>query len=134
MPQEEVYSVRLMLAAEGMPVGQTQAGCEVLKDQPIGQSPALQRINVIRATEGELAKTIQTLNGVSACRVHVVRPEAAIFTGRRGEATATVDVKTRSGYLLSGSNVAAIVHLVSGAVESLKPEKVVVIDATTTCP
>ena len=134
VPQEEVYSVRLMLAAEGMPVGQTQAGYEVLKDQPIGQSPAVQRINIIRATEGELAKTIQTLNGVSTCRVHVVRPEAVIFTGRRDEATATVVVKTRSGYRLSGSNVAAIVHLVSGAVESLRPEKVVVIDANNNMP
>ncbi len=134
VPQEKVYSIRLMLASEGMPVGQTQAGYEVLENQQIGTSPAVQRVNVTRAIEGELAKTIQTLNGVTACRVHVVRPEAPIFTGRRDEATATVVVRTRSGYQLSASNVAAIVHLVSGAVESLKPEKVVVIDANTNTP
>ena len=134
VPTEQVYSLRLALAADGMPVGQTQAGYEVLQDQPIGQSLTVQRVNIVRAAEGELAKTIQTLNGVTACRVHVVRPEAAIFTGRRDEATATVVIKTRSGYMLSGANVAAIVHLVSGAVESLKPQNVVVIDADTNTP
>ncbi len=134
VPREKVYSLRLALASEGMPVGQTQAGYEVLSDQPIGMSPAVQRVNLIRATEGELAKTIMTLHGVAACRVHVVRPESSIFTGRRDEATASVVIRTRGGYQLSPSNVGAIVHLVAGAVEGLSPEKVVVIDGDNNKP
>jgi len=65
---------------------------------------------------------------VDSARVHVVRPEAALFSKAGKAASATVVVKLRGGFQLSASNVAAIVHLVAGSVEDLQPDRVVVVD------
>lgn len=128
VPEEKVYSLRLSLASQGLPKGD-QAGYRILDEEKIGISPFAQRVNYLRAVEGELAKTIGLIDGVTSARVHVVRPEQEIFAGRDKEASATVMLRLRPGWRLTGSNVAAIVHLLAGSVEGLRPEKVVVVDA-----
>ncbi len=127
VPQGEVYSLRLTMAGAGLPTG-GQAGYKVLDENRIGASPFIQRVNYIRAIEGELAKTIRLIEGVNAARVHVVRPEATLFTGQQKKATATVALRLRAGWRLSRTNVAAIVHMIAGAVEGLTTTDVVVVD------
>ena len=128
VPTDKVYSLRLTLASQGLPKGE-QAGYRILDDEKIGVSPFSQRVNYNRAVEGELAKTIQLLDGVVSARVHIVRPEEAIFAGRDKESTATVVLRLKSGWRLTASNVAAISHLVAGSIEGLTPQKVVIVDA-----
>ncbi|MFA6132739.1 MAG: flagellar basal-body MS-ring/collar protein FliF [Phycisphaerae bacterium] len=128
VPSEKVYSLRLLMAGQGMPKGD-QGGYRILDEEKLGASPFTQRINYVRAVEGELAKTICMLEGVNTARVHVVKPEGNIFAGKDKEASATVVLALRSGGKLTSGNVAAIVHLISGSIEGLSPEKVVVVDS-----
>lgn len=128
VPSGKVASVRLELAGQGLP-RTDQGGYSILDNEKIGISPSMQRVNYLRAVEGELAKTVQMIEGVVSARVHVVKPEEAIFVGRDREASATVFLKLRPGWRLSPGNVAAVVHLVSGAVEGLKPSSVKLVDA-----
>lgn len=124
---DKVYALRLSLAGESLPGGD-QAGYRILDDEKIGASPFTQRINHTRAIEGELAKTIDYIEGVASCRVHVVQPEGTLFTDKGKDSTATVMLRLKGGRTLTQANVAAIVHLVAGSVENLRPEKVVVVD------
>lgn len=128
VPQDKVYALRLSLASQGLPKGD-QAGYRILDEEKIGISPFAQRVNYLRAIEGELAKTIGVIDGVVSARVHVVRPEEVLFAGKDKEASATVMLRVRPGWRLTSSNVAAIVHLLAGSVEGLKPDRVVVVDA-----
>lgn len=127
VPVDQVHSLRLTMASQGMPVG-GQAGYQILDREKLGTSPFTQRVNYTRAIEGELAKTIKLINGVTVTRVHIVRPETALFAAQKKNASATVLVRVRPGWRLSPSNVAAIANLVAGSVENLAPEKVVVVD------
>ena len=127
VPAEKVYSLRLTMAAQGLPTGE-QAGYRILDEEKIGTSPFTQRVNYIRAVEGELARSIQIIEGVAAARVHVVRPEGSIFASRTKQASATVVLRLKGGYRLSPGNVPAIVHLVAGSLEGVSPKNVVVVD------
>lgn len=131
VPQEKVYTLRLELAGAGLPAGD-QRGYKIIDDEKIGTSPFTQRLNYRRAIEGEIAKSIQVMEGILAARVHVVRPESSLFSDREKSSSATVVLKLKPGFRLGQRNVAAIIHLVSGGVENLKPEGVVVVDSTGT--
>jgi flagellar M-ring protein FliF len=128
VPKEHVYSLRLQMASQGLPEG-SHAGYSILDKEKIGASPFSQRVNYTRAIEGELAKTVELIDGVVSARVHVVRPEAPVFAGEERQASATVAVRTHPGRQLSSANVAAVVHLVAGSVEGLVPGNVVVVDS-----
>ncbi len=123
-----IYALRLDMASEGLPAGE-QAGYRILDDEKIGASPFTQHVNYIRAVEGEIAKSIQILDDVVSARVHVAKPEGSIFAAAKQQASATAVLRVKSGRRLSGTSVAAIVHLLAGSVEGLSPDKVVVVDA-----
>ncbi|MEA3368154.1 MAG: flagellar basal-body MS-ring/collar protein FliF, partial [Planctomycetota bacterium] len=128
VPSEKVYALRLQLAGEGLPTG-GQQGYRILDTEKIGTSPFTQRVNYIRALEGELAKTIALIDGVEHARIHIVRTESRLFHKAEGGTSATVAIRVRPGRRLSPGNVAAIVHMVAGGVERLDPENVVVVDS-----
>jgi flagellar M-ring protein FliF len=128
VPSEKVYALRLQLAGEGLPTG-GQQGYRILDTEKIGTSPFTQRVNYVRALEGELARTITLIDGVEHARIHVVRTESRLFREDEAGTSATVAVRLRPGRRLSQGNVAAIVHMVAGAVDHLSPENVVVVDS-----
>jgi len=128
VPSEAVYQLRVDMAREGLPSGE-QSGYKIFDDEKIGTSPFVQNINLKRALEDELAKSIQMIEGVVRARVHIVTPEQTLFTSDAGSTTASVVLHLRPGYRLTSLNIAAIAHLVSGSVEQLKAESVTVIDS-----
>ncbi len=128
VPKEQVYQLRLDLAKEGLPSGE-QNGYKLFDDEKIGVSPFVQNINLKRALEDELAKSIQTIDGVAHARVHIVNPEQKLFASDQEKTTASVVLKLKPGYRLSGTNIAAITHFVSGGVKGLKSENVTIIDS-----
>jgi len=85
-------------------------------------------VNYQRALEGELERTIQTLSEVEAARVHIVLPRESLFTDRERDAKASIVLKLRR--LPSHESEQAIIQLVSGAVENLRPENVTLVDST----
>jgi flagellar M-ring protein FliF len=127
-PREHVYQLRLDLAKEGLPAGE-QSGYKLFDEEKIGVSPFVQNVNLKRALEDELAKSIQMIDGVAHARVHIVNPEQKLFASEQEQTTASVVLRLQPGYRLSGTNIAAITHMVSGSVKGLKSENVTVIDS-----
>jgi len=128
VPEAKVYSLRLSLAGQGL-VGGGSDSYRIIDNQPIGASPGIQRINYIRAVQGELARTIKSLDGVAGCRVHISNPERRMFNRDEDAPSASVAVKMKAGRRLSTNNVSAIVHMVAaGAGGGLTSDNVVVVD------
>jgi flagellar M-ring protein FliF len=127
VPEEDVYSLRLGLAQDGLPTG-SDGGYKVLDDERLGSSPFTQRVNYNRAREAVLARTIEEFDSVVSARVHIVQQETALFAGDEKEASASVMVRLAGGRALGEGSVWAIVHLVAGAVRGLRPSNIAVTD------
>ncbi len=128
VPKEKVYQLRLDMAKEGLPAGK-QGGYKLFDNEKIGVSPFVQNINLKRALQEELAKSIQMIDGVVYARVHLVSPKQSLFAAQGEKTSASVVLRLRVGYRLSNLNIAAITHLVAGSVEGLNSENVTVIDS-----
>lgn len=128
VPQKDVYQLRLDLSAAGLPEGGT-TGYELLDKQGITTSEFRQRVDYQRALEGELSKTISSIDGVQGTTVHLVIPEQALFSEDTRQPSASVLIKGKPGRTLSAGQVQAVVHLVSSSVEGLDPAQVTVADA-----
>jgi len=126
VPQSKVYETRLSLAGQGLPGSGT--GYELLDTNKLGWTDFVQKLQYHRALEGEIARTIQTLDEVSAARVHLVMPEPSLFTSEEKPTTASVVLRMKPGARLAAGQVRGIVHLVSSAVEGLKPDNVTILD------
>lgn len=133
VPADKLDSSRLEIASEGMPKS-GRLGFELFDKLNWGQTDFDEKVNYQRALEGELERTIQTLNGVESARVHLVLPSDSLFLDRQSQAKASVTLKMRSRGGLSRDMQTSIARLVSGAVEKLVPEDVTVVDADTNRP
>jgi flagellar M-ring protein FliF len=125
--RDKVATARLMLAGKGLPTA-SSVGYEIFDSQSaLGQTDFVQQLNMKRATEGELARTIRALDGVTFARVHLVLPERQLFQDATDQASASVTIGVGAREP-STDQVHAVQNLVAGAVPDLKPERVVVID------
>lgn len=124
-PQDRLAELRMTFAGDQLG---GKIGYEVLDaEQPFGLSASREKMNETRAIEGELARSISTLQAVSSARVHIVMPDKALFAREERKASAAVTVKTRSR--LSAENIEAIRSLVAASVPDLAPEAISIIDA-----
>jgi flagellar M-ring protein FliF len=129
VPADKMYDLRNTLATEGLPRGGGVVGNEIFDKHDFTATDFTQHMNYRRALEGELTRTIDQLDGVLETRVHLALPEKQLFSEKEEPATGSVVLHLRPGYELDGQRVAGIVHLVSSAVEGLKPENVTVHNA-----
>lgn len=129
VPQELVYDMRLELAREGLPRG-GGAGFELFDKSSYGMTEFLQDVNYQRALQGELARTISSLNEVEEARVHLTIPKNRLFISEEEAAKAAVVIKLRRGANLNQEQVKAISSLVSGAVKGLNTDSVQIVDTT----
>ena len=128
VPRDKVARLRMNLAENGLPKG-GGVGYEIFdKSDALGATNFIQNINHLRALEGELSRTIRSLDRVEAARVHLVMPDRPLFSRDKIEASASIVLKVNG--TLAQSQVRAIRHLVATAVNGLKPERVSVIDET----
>ncbi len=127
VPAEMVMPLRLKLAEEGLPTRGT-IGWEKFDDQDFTRTEFEQNINRLRAIQGELARTITAIDGITSARVHIVMPKKALFQEDEQEPTSAIYIKTQRGKELSQRQIRGITHLVSRSVEGLKPEKVTIIN------
>ncbi|OAN57292.1 flagellar basal-body MS-ring/collar protein FliF [Sphingomonas sp. TDK1] len=125
-PEDKLAELRMSMASEKLG---GKIGYEVLdEEQPFGVSASRAKMNETRAIEGELSKSIQTIQSVTAARVHIVMPERAMFANESRKATAAVTIKTKGH--IGSEQVAAIRYLVSSSVPELSPDAVSVVDQT----
>lgn len=127
VPAEKIHDARLDLAVSAMPSGKA-VGFEVFDTSSMGRSTFTEKVNYHRALEGELARTIRHLDGVEQVRVHLVTPERRAFKEMDVAASASVVVSLRKGFELTPRQAQVIRQFVSGAVERLAPNQVVIID------
>jgi flagellar M-ring protein FliF len=125
---ERVHEVRMALAAQGLPKG-GGVGFELLeKEQGFGTSEFIQLARHQRAIEGELARTIETIESVQRARVHLAIPKRSVFIRDRQDPTASVMVQLLPGRALEQGQVRAIVHMVASSVPSMVATNVKVVD------
>ena len=127
VPSAEVYATRMKLAASGLPKG-AGVGFEVLDKEPMGTSQFVERINYQRALEGSLGRTIESLSAVESATVHLAIPKPSVFLSEAEKPSGSVLLKLYPGRVLSGAQVAGIVHLVASAVAGLGDKDVSVVD------
>jgi flagellar M-ring protein FliF len=129
VPRSRVLDARMMLSAEGLP-SRGSIGYEIF-DEPdaLGQTQFQQNINRLRALEGELARTIASLDGVASARVHLVLPERQLFARDAEQPSASIVIQLRRDELTSGQ-VRAIRNLVASATPGLSANRVTILDET----
>jgi len=126
VPKDNVLRLRMDLASKGLPQG-GGVGYEIFdKSDSMSTTSFVQNVNQLRALEGELSRTIRSLDRVQNARVHLALPEKQLFQRDKKEARASIVLKVRGD--LEAGQVRAIRHLVATAVEGLKPDRVSVVD------
>ncbi len=126
--RDQITQTRMKLAGSGLP-SRGQVGYEIFDQQStLGATSFVQNINQVRALEGELARTISSLARIKTARVHLVLPERELFRRERKDPTASIVLNVRGE--LSASEIRAVQHLVSSAIEGLTPSRVSIVDDT----
>jgi flagellar M-ring protein FliF len=116
------------MADQGLPSGGS-IGYEIFDDSDsLGTTNFVQNVNLVRALEGELARSIRTLSSVNSARVHLVMPKRQLFSRERRQPSASVILKMNGPGRLEKPQVMAIQHLVAAAVPSLAPGRISIVD------
>jgi flagellar M-ring protein FliF len=127
VPRDQVASTRLMLSGKGLPTAGS-VGYEIFDNaSALGQTDFVQQLNRQRALEGELARTIRSLDGITSARVHLVLPKRQLFEDEAEQPSAAVTIGV-GGREPGPDQVRAMQNLVAGAVPNLKPDRVTVVD------
>ena len=127
VPASQVHDARLLLASQGLPRG-GGVGFELFDRSDFGSSEFTQRVNLRRATEGELARTISRLQAVRSARVHVTMPEKGLYRDDDRHAAAAVVLNLQPGRTMHERELAGVRHLVASAVGGLDADSVTVVD------
>ena len=128
VPADQADRLKIQLISEGLPESGI-VGYEILDATNFGMSDFMQNLNYKRALEGELMRTLRTLDEVSDARVHLVIPEPSLFTDEVEPPTATVVLDLKQNRSLAANKVEAIANLIaSAAVEGLDPQMVTIVD------
>jgi flagellar M-ring protein FliF len=131
VPVEMVPELRLKLAQAGLPKG-TTTGFELMDNARFGQSQLQERTNLQRALEGELTRSITSIQAVQSARVHLALPQQNGFFREQQKPSASVLLTLHPGRTLDRAQVAGIVHLVSSSVPEMTPKSVSIVDQNST--
>ena len=127
VPAGRTAQARMLLAEKGLP-SSTNAGYELFDNVgSLGLTSFMQEVTRVRALEGEIARTIQSIAGIKAARVHIVVSERANF--RRDEQQPSASVVIRAAGIDATTTAMSIRHLVAAAVPGLSADKVTVLDS-----
>jgi flagellar M-ring protein FliF len=130
VPRDRKLDIRVKMAEQQLPSGgSVSMGYEVFdKGDALGSTNFTQNVNLLRAMEGELARTIRSMDRVKSARVHLVLPRREAFSREVQEPSASIVIKMDGNIRLNKEQVSAIQHLVAAAVPKLKPSRISIID------
>jgi flagellar M-ring protein FliF len=131
VPQSKVYSTRLTVSAAGLP-NSGQSGYSLLDKEGVTTSQFKQQVDYQRAIEGELARTIQSINGVQSASVHLAIPQQDVFNDGTSKPSAAVLLTVAPGTQLTSAQVQSVVYLVSSSVPQMAAADVTVTDSNGT--
>ena len=126
IPQELVYEERMKLASNGIPKS-SKVGFEIFDTQDFGATDFDQRIKYLRAIEGELARTIESLSPIQKATVHIAQPEKSVFVSEQTPPTASVVLAFKPAQTLTPKQISGIKNIVSSAIPNLTIENVEVV-------
>ena len=127
VPADQVTPIRMQMAELGLPSGGSM-GYEVFDSMDaLGSTNFMQNVNLVRALEGELARTIKSIDNVQNARVHLVLAQREMFTRDVQDPTASVYIKMRVGRLAE-NQVTAVQNLIAAAIPRLKPSNISIVD------
>ena len=127
IPQERVYEERMKLASNGIPKS-SKIGFEIFDTKDFGATDFDQRIKYLRAIEGELSRTIESLAPIQKATVHLAQPEKTVFVSEQTPPTASVVLVFRPAQALTPKQISGIKNIVSSAVPNLTIENVEVVN------
>jgi flagellar M-ring protein FliF len=126
---DDLSRARMKLAAAGVTPSDGNIGFEILdKEQGLGTSQFMEATRYRRGLEGELARTISSLNNVKGARVHLAIPKSSVFVRDERKPSASVLVELYSGRSLEPGQVIAIINLVATSVPELSKSQITVVD------
>jgi flagellar M-ring protein FliF len=129
VPESKVLRLRVTMAQKGLPIKGSLMGYEIFdQSESLGSSSFQQNINLLRALEGELARTISSLQNVDSARVHLVMPKRELFMHQRQEPSASVVIGMRRSQSLNKGEISAISNLVATAVPGLNLARITIVD------
>lgn len=126
-PASEVPELRLTFASEGIPKGGT-VGFELFDATNLGTTTFVEKLKFQRALQGELERSISSIDGVMGARVHIVQPEKTVFAKTGNQPTASVLLRLRPGAELEEKQIKGIANLVAGSIEGLTTDNVNIVD------
>ncbi|WP_252181141.1 flagellar basal-body MS-ring/collar protein FliF [Azospirillum sp. B4] len=128
VPADQVGRIRMLMAQQGLPTG-GNVGYEIFNQgESLGTTSFMQSVQQLRALEGELSRTVNTLAPVQQSRIHLVMPKRELFSREAQKATASVVLRLRPGQQMKKEQVASIQHLIAASVPGLQPDMVSVVD------
>ncbi len=127
VPREMVYRVRIDVASQGIPK-ESHVGFELFDNQQFGSTDFDQKVKFLRALEGELSRTIQSLQPIESASVHLALPKESVFVSKSTPPSASVVVKTAEDMRLSRKQIRGIKNIVAAAVSNLTPDNVKIVN------
>lgn len=129
VPEEDVNKMRIDTADLAMASKGSNVGYEIFDNtDALGSTNFVQNVNLIRALEGELARTIRSVDHIKSARVHLVLPKREMFSREEQMPTASVVIKTDGGKL-SLESIHSIQQLIAAAVPKLDVKNVSIVDS-----
>ena len=127
VPKDMVEKVRLQVAAAGLPKKST-VGFELFDKQEFGSTDFEQKIKYLRALEGELENTIESINAIKNAKVNIAIPKESLFVSEQTPVTASVVLTLQPNMILTPKQIRGIKNLVAASVPKLKPENVKIVN------
>ncbi|MFQ5769309.1 MAG: flagellar basal-body MS-ring/collar protein FliF, partial [bacterium] len=128
VPTKDIYELRIKYAGQNL-ISSGAVGYELFDKNNLGLTEFMQKVNLKRALQGELSKTINQIEAVQQSRVHLVIPEPSLFEDQETKSSASVIVKLKPNSVLNQKQILGITQLVAGSVEGLTPENVIIVDS-----
>lgn len=129
VPRDRVYQTRIKLSGDGLP-SDSSSGYSILDGQDLSTSQFKEQTDFKRAMEGELARTVEAIDGVDTAVVHLAMPAKSVFAEEQDPTTASVLVEMTAGRALQAGQVQAVVNLVASSIDGLTPDNVTVADSS----
>jgi flagellar M-ring protein FliF len=127
VPKEQVNRVRMNMATQGLP-RDSRPGFELFDAQEFGATDFDQQVKLLRAREGELSATIESLDSVKSAKVHLAIPKESVFVSKEVPPTASVVIALRDGMQINRQQALGVKHLVAYAVPKLTIENVRIVN------
>jgi flagellar M-ring protein FliF len=130
VPADQVLRLRMRMAQEGLPDSGSIVGYEIFdRSDKLGTSNFVHNVNMLRALEGELARTITSFDKIDTARVHLVLPKRELFSRERQTPSASVALTMRGSNELNKGEINAVRNLVASAVPELEMGQVTIVDS-----